>query len=66
MQHEWFRKHYKPTRVYLDNDVKIDNIEAIFESEVSDSYVAHSTIFDSTIGNYNGRITDTSCQTTSQ
>lgn len=66
MQHEWFRKHYKPTRVYLDNDIKIDNIEAIFESEVSDSYVAHFTILDSTIGNYNYRITDTSRQTTSQ
>ena len=63
LQHEWFRKHYKPTRMYLDNDIKIDNIEALFEPEVSDSYVAHFTIFDSKTGNYNYRITDTS-QTT--
>lgn len=65
MQHEWFQKHYKPTRMYSDNDIKIDNIEALFEPEVSDSYVAHFTIFDSKIGNDNCRITDTRSQTTS-
>lgn len=64
LQHEWFRKHYKPTRMYLDNDIKIDNIEALFEPEVSDSYVAHFTIFDSKTGNYNYRITNTRSQTT--
>jgi hypothetical protein len=51
--------------MYSDNDIKIDNIEALFEPEVSDSYVAHFTIFDSKIGNDNCRITDTRSQTTS-
>jgi hypothetical protein len=33
--HEWFKKNYTPVRLYEDEDVTLDDVQAVFEdSEV--------------------------------